>query len=175
MSLCCSASGQLAILGCGRLPLTHALQLHDPLVHRRVSAIVPASPALPARITFKSLVEFTGQRVRGLALFVASRGAELPPAPHDFLIAPAPGDIRPGAQDQVDVIVQHGKIEHFDGAGTGEQFDSLLDPLFAVLEIFARDGVITAEESAAHTAVVAMKNTDFIGCDDLVSRAGRHK
>jgi len=75
----------------------------------------------------------------------------------------------------MDVIVEQGEIADFDAERDGEQFESKLDPLFAMLEALSGDRIETAEKSPSHASVITMKDTDLIGTDDLIPRASGHK
>ena len=75
----------------------------------------------------------------------------------------------------MNVIVEQSEIADFDSDGNGEQFESQLDPLFAVIEVLAGDWIKSAEECPSHAAVVAMINTYFIGVDDVLPWTSWHK
>ena len=50
----------------------------------------------------------------GVSVAVAALGKDVPPAAGDFVVRPARDDIRPIAQDDMDMVAHHGKAEHID-------------------------------------------------------------
>jgi hypothetical protein len=61
-----------------------------------------------------------------------SRRKEPAPAPYDILIRPALADIRVESQQQVQMIIHHGKPADADRENLREFLDPVFDPLFSV-------------------------------------------
>jgi len=71
---------------------------------------------------------------------------EVPPPPCDLVVGPAGHDVGAISQNHVEVVAHHGKTEHVDPELTGEEFDSILNPLLAVIEVLPCQPIAPAEE-----------------------------
>jgi hypothetical protein len=74
----------------------------------------------------------------------------------------------------MEVIAQHGKAKDIDAELAGQELHAVLNPLPAMLEVFAGDGIFAAQERAPDAAIDAMVDSNFGGIEKKPTANSRH-
>ena len=79
--------------------------------------------------------------------FVSAFGEQLPPSSSHLVVRPLFDDVWPSSQHAVKVIAHDAKGHDFHAEYGCEEFQSISNPLSSVIEVFARDRIITTQKT----------------------------
>ena len=78
------------------------------------------------------------------------------------------------AQHDAALVTRDGRGQEFDAKLPDQEFQSLLNPGFGVIEVLARDHILATEESLPHHALGAVIDADFRFFNQVAPRQSRH-
>ena len=128
----------------------------------------------PAGVIANS-IEFEFRGFRRKSIFGSALGKQSPPPQSDLVIGPSFHNIRPGSDDDMKMIAEHGKAKDIQRKDPSQFLQSFSNPLFAVGVIISGSTVPPAEKCATYASIHQMKRLNLLLRTNLRSLHPRHR